>query len=78
MDALDHQRIGVEQHQAEIGLVPADNGCLQPLRRAVGRRVERGGELFPASLQLTVVESPQSLAIEAVVKVRAVPAFAGR
>ena len=43
---VDHQRIGIEQHQPEVGLVAADDGRLQPRRRAGAGRIERGDELL--------------------------------
>ena len=77
MHAVDHQRIGIQNHQAEIGLVAADDGSLQPRGRLRPGRIERGDELLASLGQFRGGEALERGAVKAVVKVAAMPAFAG-
>ena len=51
MHRVDPQRIAIEQHQTEIGLVPADDRNLQPGRRVGRRGIERLQKRFAAGRQ---------------------------
>ena len=40
MDAVDLERIGIEQHQAEVGLLPADDRRLQAMGSVGAGRIK--------------------------------------
>ena len=75
MDGVDLERIGIQQHQAEIGLVPADDRRLQPRRGIGAGRIERGDELPAGPRRARPAEPVQARAVEAVVQMAAMPAF---
>src|ERR1700758_1967155 len=76
MHRSDRQRIGVEKHQPEIGLMPADERRLQSGRPAGGLRIKRGDKLLPSRLNLRFAETSQHGSIKPIIKMAAVPGFA--
>ena len=78
MDAVDLERIGVEHHQAEVGLAAADDERLQAEGRVADDRIELDDELISARRPLGVRKLTERLAIERVIKMAAMPATASR
>ena len=52
MYGVDADRVGVEQHQGEIGLVTGNNGNLHSSRRVTSRRVQGRRKGEPPIIQL--------------------------
>jgi len=77
MHRIDPQRVRVHRHDAEVGLVAGDDPRLESRRPAVGRGVERRGEL-PGPLRAgRRGEAGELRPVERVEGVRDVPAGAG-
>src|SRR5450432_3887405 len=77
MDAVDLQGIGVEHHQAEVGLVAGDDERLHTEGCVANDRVEFDDQLVGAGGPLIGGKLTQRFAIKRIVEVATMPAAAG-